>query len=350
MSYQGEDLIFIISQPRSGSTLLQRVLSGHPGIQTSAETWLMLPPVYAMKPEACITEYNAKSAATGARDFLRYYTDGVEVYDEAIRNWAATLYGHALKKSGRKYFLDKTPRYFFIIPELYRLFPRARFVFLLRNPLAVLASLLSTYVQDDWCKLGFFRYDLLRAPSLILEGVRVVGSDAVVLHYEAFVSNPEEELARLCERLGIAFHSAMLDYAASEPPKGKLNDPVGVKQHSRPSTGSLEKWKRLGENEQHRHLAACYLEALGKEVIDSMGYEMEELAAAGFDADCASLCSPRVFPFGLAITPKAEWNYRQWYQAERYYRVTRKGALKGELSAARRGLLHGLRALRRQLT
>ena len=40
--YLGHDLIFVISQPRSGSTLLQRLLSGHSWIQTSAETWLML--------------------------------------------------------------------------------------------------------------------------------------------------------------------------------------------------------------------------------------------------------------------------------------------------------------------
>ena len=41
-SYLGDNLIFIISQPRSGSTLLQRMLSGHADIKSAAETWLML--------------------------------------------------------------------------------------------------------------------------------------------------------------------------------------------------------------------------------------------------------------------------------------------------------------------
>ena len=44
--YLGENLIFIISQPRSGSTLLQRMLSGNKDIKASAETWLMLHPLY----------------------------------------------------------------------------------------------------------------------------------------------------------------------------------------------------------------------------------------------------------------------------------------------------------------
>ena len=47
--YLGENLIFIISQPRSGSTLLQRMLSGNKDIKTSAETWLMLHPLYAVR-------------------------------------------------------------------------------------------------------------------------------------------------------------------------------------------------------------------------------------------------------------------------------------------------------------
>lgn len=39
----GKNLIFIVSQPRSGSTLLQRILSAHSQICTTSEPWLALP-------------------------------------------------------------------------------------------------------------------------------------------------------------------------------------------------------------------------------------------------------------------------------------------------------------------
>jgi len=174
--YLGENLIFIISQPRSGSTLLQRILGGHPEIQTSAETWLLLHPTYALKKSGIETEYDSRFAAQGVEEFLINYTDGVEVYDDAIRQWANVIYGNALKKNSKIYFLDKTPRYFFIIPDLHRLFPKAKFIFLLRNPLAVLSSLLSTYVKDDWPVLSFFRHDLLHAPQLIADGIKIIGA------------------------------------------------------------------------------------------------------------------------------------------------------------------------------
>jgi len=68
--YLGEDLIFIISQPRSGSTLLQRILGGHPEIQTSAETWLLLHPTYAFRDSGIETEYDSRFSAQGVEEFL----------------------------------------------------------------------------------------------------------------------------------------------------------------------------------------------------------------------------------------------------------------------------------------
>ena len=41
--------IFIFSLPRAGSTLLQRVLMGHPEIASIAEPWLLLPLMYVQK-------------------------------------------------------------------------------------------------------------------------------------------------------------------------------------------------------------------------------------------------------------------------------------------------------------
>lgn len=346
--YLGEDLVFLISQPRSGSTLLQRVLYGHPEIQTSAETWLMLHPLYASKPHRLTAEYDAKNALKGVNDFLANYTSGPGIYDDAIRAWAKVIYGDALRCSGKKYFLDKTPRYFFIIPDLYRLFPKAKFIFLIRNPLAVLSSLLSTYVKEEWTVLSYFRHDLLLAPGLMLEGIDLVGEDAITVRYEEFVSDPGRNTESLCNRLGVSFHMEMLDYSRTEQPRGDLNDPVGVHLHSRPSTTSLEKWKRLADSPQASHFAEGYLNLLGRNVVESLGYDFAELRSAISGAGGKNEAG-NLFPLHLALKPKDEWNYREWMTAERYKKIRAKGRPRGELSAIKQGILRGVRLLKHQL-
>lgn len=346
--YRGENLLFIISQPRSGSTLLQRVLAGHPDIQTSAETWLMLHPAYGLRGSGIDAEFDSRWRANAVSQFLEHYTDGVEVYDEATRRWAETIYGNALARSGRALFLDKTPRYFFIIPDLVRLFPRARFVFLLRNPMAVLASELETYVKGNWPALSLFAADLLEAPDLILQGMDQLGSSAIVVRYEEFVSHPAEATARLCQRLGIPFHEPMIDYAATPTPKGTMNDPVGVHRHTRPSTSSLEKWTRLADDPQTCLFAAKYLERLGPGTVGAMGYPYDDIHAL------LSRGRPHsergLFPWEIAITPRSQWNARQRFQVERYFAVQKKGPVRGTVRALRHTARRWLRTARHELS
>ncbi|HHL44943.1 MAG TPA: sulfotransferase [Gammaproteobacteria bacterium] len=349
-NYRGDNLIFIISQPRSGSTLLQRVLSGHPEIQTSAETWLMLHPVYATRGSGIETEYGASFAAEGVNEFIKNYAANGDIYDEAIRNWAETIYNDALNKQGKSLFLDKTPRYFFIIPELYRLFPEAKFIFLIRNPMAVLASELTTYVKGNWPVLGVFQPDLLLAPRLILEGIELLGSDAITIHYEKFVSEPEKNISALCKQLGISFNDSMLDYSRTPAPKGKMNDPIGIHKHTRPSTASMEKWKRMADNIQSRHFARSYLDALGPETIEQLGYSWEQIRRDLDETDTHSSKQELLFPWSIAIRPQKEWTAREHYFAEKYFAVQKKGRLKGTLSAIKRNIKRLLRDLKKQLT
>ena len=327
--FLGEKLIFIISQPRSGSTLLQRVLAGSPEVQTSAETWLMLHPVYGRKEREHIqTDYNSSWARDAVEEFLDHYTDGRDVYDDAIRAWAGVIYKNALKKQDKKYFLDKTPRYFFIIKELYALFPKAKFIFLLRNPMAVLASELNTYVKGDWPVLGRFSPDLVDAPGWILEGIEHLGADAITIHYEEFVSDPQMNIDLLCRKLGIDFHERMLDYSMTPKPVGKYNDPKGINQHSSTNTASIEKWRAMLDDDQALLFARDYLEALGKETISRLGYDYEELFQF---LHSRTLSNHRLYPWSIAIRPKAEWTFRQHFVSGLYFSRREHGWFKGTL-------------------
>ncbi len=344
--YLGEDLIFVISQPRSGSTLLQRILAGHPDVQTSAETWLMLHPVYGLKRKGIQTEYGAAWAATGVTEFLEYYADGTQTYDAGVRAFAREIYGTVLARHGKKRFLDKTPRYSLIVPDLYRLFPEARFVLLFRNPLAVLASELSTYVKEDWPKLANFAPDLLAAPRRLIEARALLGDRAVLLRYEDLVASPAEEMARVCDALALRFDPAMLEYADTPAPKGVMNDPVGVHQHQAPSPASLEKWKRLGEDSQARHFALAYVNALGPETLQDLGYPLETLRAAIEDQPVTRR-RRAVFPWDLAVRPRRKWGAADEVRGAYHLKAATSGPVSGSISAL--GVLMGrlTRAVRR---
>jgi len=326
-SYLGEDLIFIISQPRSGSTLLQRVLSGHPDIQTSAETWLMLHPLYVHRTQNIESEYNSKWASIAVSEFIDYYTDGPEVYDTALRLWAQTIYGNALKKGNKKLFLDKTPRYYFIVPDLYRLFPKAKFIFLLRNPMAVLASEINTYIKGNWPFMSKLAVDLIDAPDLILEGIELLGSDAIVVHYEKFASDPEENIKKLCKRLDLKFYPSMLDYSKTDAPKGRLNDHAGIHQHTNVSNVSIEKWKKMAVSPEERYFAISYLESLGKNTIEKYGYSYDDIKKTLTDDGCND--STMIFPWNIAIKPKEKWSFRNKLTADIYFLVKEHGPIKG---------------------
>ena len=161
---KGEKLIFLISQPRSGSTLLQLMLSKNDEVATTSEPWIALHPFFALHDGAVDPNYGANQAKPALLEFLRESGVGTAFYKQQIAVFLQNLYNQSIRHQGKKFFLDKTPRYYNIIDDLYEVFPDAKFLVLLRNPLAVLNSVLNTWVKDDDSLLLNNFEDLMIAP------------------------------------------------------------------------------------------------------------------------------------------------------------------------------------------
>ncbi|MBW1731455.1 MAG: glycosyltransferase [Deltaproteobacteria bacterium] len=292
-SYQGDNLLFLVSQPRAGSTLLQRVLGSHSQIHTLAEPWVMLHPIYAAKTRGIETEYGAIYARHALEDFISELPAGYEDYYDGLREMARIWYGRHLDKSGKCYFLDKTPRYYFIIPELIQLFPNAKIIVLLRNPLSVLMSILDTWVQDDWRRLALHRHDLLTAPFKLVQTIRELRNRVLVLHYEQFVTQPEQSIRRLCDQLKLPYEHVMRYYGIFRPPKGRMGDNIGIEKYMEPSTDSLEKWKKSIRTPEKKMLAQLYLTLIGENIVTSMGYDFKALSEEVFAINVGPEYVPR---------------------------------------------------------
>ncbi len=276
-----ERLIFLISQPRAGSTMLQRILGSHPDVHTLPEPWIMLHPLYALRRNGITAEYNVDWAVNQSEAFLDQLPGGRDVLAEAQRRAYSYLYEQALISSGKLYFLDKTPRYYHVIPELYRVFPKAKFIFLLRNPLAVLASILKSWVGNDWAKLQRYRYDLADAPNLLMDGLQAKDVRHVLVRYEDIVTNPEETIKQLCSLLNISFHHEMVEYGQQTFPDADWGDQETIYNESRPSKGYKDKWvETLMASSQWQHWGMNYLRMLGPELLARMGYSYDELSNA----------------------------------------------------------------------
>lgn len=274
---QGENLIFVISPPRAGSTLLQRILAGNDDVFATAEPWIMLHPLYALRNAGHTAEYNAEWSNAALADFCENLEGGVDAYVRAAGTMGRELYNIALRPSGRRCFLDKTPRYYFIAEDLLRTFPEARFVFLLRHPLAVLSSVLSSWIHDDWARLSNYACDLCEAPRRLAAAIDHFGSRAIVLHYEELAQQPEKTVRDLCDKLGLAFHPGMLEYGLREKPKGRMGDNIGIDRHTHPVAESCDKWKTAITSDRARYFAGRYVEFLDEQVLARLGYPKDQL-------------------------------------------------------------------------
>jgi len=275
--FLGKSLVFVISQPRAGSTLLQRILGSHPDIHTVSEPWLMLHPLYALRGEGYEAEYDAHCARSAVQRFLQTVPGGEDEYIEGTRRMYTYLYERALIGSDARYFLDKTPRYYFIVPELYRTFPEAHYVILLRNPLAVLCSVLKTWIGGDWLRLYWFKHDLLEAPQLLLGARALLGERGVIVHYEQLVRDPEGEVQRICDRLRVEFVPEMIEYGRHDLPRWHFGDQQAIYQYTRPASENVGRWVQALGDPQIWRLANEYLQFLGQETVEQMGYSHEEL-------------------------------------------------------------------------
>lgn len=301
---RGHNLIFLLSQPRAGSTLLQRILGAHPAIHTVSEPWIALSPLFALRDEGVAATYDSLLARNALKDFLQHLPEGEAAYLDAVRLMLNHLYQRSLAGSGKTFFLDKTPRYYFVIPELRQLFPDARFLFLLRNPLAVLASILETWVKnEDAERLRSHWHDLLVAPQRLLEGIRSFAPDGIVVRYEELVSAPEAVIRSLCERLGVPYLPEMIEYGpATGRPRWLFGDQGTIYGESRPVLGRVERWREvLRTSATWQSWARDYLSKLGPALVGEMGYDYESLGQGLPEAAAPSVWMGHVpdLPAGL---------------------------------------------------
>lgn len=233
-------MIFLLSSPRAGSTLLRVMLQGHPALFAPPELHLLNFQGMREREQALGSGYLGEGLQRAVME-LRDLDAGAS--KAVVEDWAARdldvqeVYASLQDLAGDRILVDKTPSYALDLQALERaeqLFDRPRYVALVRHPYSVIESFVRmrmdrlvgmpdgdpyALAERVWTTTG-------RNVLAFFEGIDADRHH--LLRYEDLVRNPEETMARLCEFLQIPW-----DPALTTPYEGKrMTD--GVHPHSLP--------------------------------------------------------------------------------------------------------------------
>ena len=271
--------IFIIAVDRSGTTLLNLMLDTHPDIAMPYESKFITD--FYRNGTYQIDYTNNEELTRMLENILtgRY----VSRWDEALTlndidrskctNFPSTItaiYMAYARKKGKGIWGDKDPYYVCDVDILYKLFPHAKFIFLVRDGRDVALS-----IKEQWWGPNDFVNCLKYWEKMVLLSSKMLAmlpvKDVYHLRYEDLVLNPEQELRRVCSFLGVGYVANMSSgFSANAKLKVGVNRLKG--QHSRllekPGKEHLYKWKRsLSKCDQ-----AIAYEIAGK-TLSVFGYE-----------------------------------------------------------------------------
>ncbi|WP_236796140.1 sulfotransferase [Amycolatopsis sp. GM8] len=190
--------IFVLTAPRSGSTLLRSVLDSHSRVHAPHELHLNL-----------LSVREREWVANGFSD--RYASISLDALGLSIRElehllWDRLLH-HELLRSGKDLIVNKTTSSVQSWRRIAECWPDARYVFLFRNPLHIADSLARAWPDRpdiDPARRAAEFVAVMNEARAELPGHEV--------RYEELTTRPAETVRRLCDFLGVAWEPAMLDY------------------------------------------------------------------------------------------------------------------------------------------
>jgi hypothetical protein len=211
------DPIFIVGLPRSGSTLVEQMLSCHSQIEATSE----LPHLTAIARGVLSSHragpYPAGLADLDLADFARL---GGDYLSSAQRH----------RSSGRPFFIDKFPNNFLHVGLIHLILPNAKIIDVRRNALGCcLSAFKQLFAQGQ-----DYSYDLAELGAYYADYVALMDHfDAAapgrVHHvvYERLVEDPEVELRRLMDYCGLDFEpSCLLFHKSRRPVRTASSDQV----------------------------------------------------------------------------------------------------------------------------
>ena len=200
--------IFILGMPRSGTTLLERVVAAHPSVCAGGELDYMRRPLR-----------RSMERLTGQpfpRGFEAIPADAMTRMAEAF-----ALRIQAISPA-TPFVTDKTPDNYHVLGLLRLLFPEGRIVHVERDAMDTCFSILQFQFDDGsphTCDMELLAYAFARHLRLMRRWRELFGGEFISVRYEDFVASPAAEGRRVFEHCGLSWSD---DYLAVEQGGGAV--------------------------------------------------------------------------------------------------------------------------------
>lgn len=218
----GPEPIFILGLPRSGTTLIEQIISSHPDVVAGGER----------------EELNSALKALDWSSVAGFEREGAKIeasYREMLRRFGG--------EAG--FVTDKMPSNFLWIGAIRALFPKARIVHVQRDPRAVLWSIYKMRFTGTGYGFGYDLGDLVAYHGLYRELMahwRALFGDAVIdVDYEALTADPEPAIRALTSALGLPWNDACL---RPQDNTRAVNTASNLQVRRAIYTGSSQDWQR----------------------------------------------------------------------------------------------------------
>ncbi len=154
-SENNKQLVFLVGVPRSGTTWLQKLLHNHPSIGSAQESHLfntLISPMITAWENAL--NFNDGRGGVG---IPAYMTE--QEFNQKTAEYIYNILNQSDDFRNNQLFIEKTPDHLIHIDNIKRLIPSAKFIFVQRNPLDVIESLLAASQTwgKDWAPNNVFK-------------------------------------------------------------------------------------------------------------------------------------------------------------------------------------------------
>jgi hypothetical protein len=271
--------IYIVSSPRSGSTLLRLILDNHPNIAIPPPGYLfnlIYPYLYSYGDLARDENFRELIEDILEAPTIKRWPIDLSVEqilgDVGERTFAAIYeYLHVTYATshGKIRWGQKSPRNGCWMVEIQQLFPGAKFIHLLRDGRDVAIDLADANFWPNTVFGGALRWqECVRATR---HGAAELSPGSYIeIRYEEFCAEPEQTLRDLCAFLGEDFVPALLHHHESEATQSWSQDAIHAKTSRPITTDYVDMYKtRLPDRDREA------IEAVIGDTLKDAGYPVE---------------------------------------------------------------------------
>ena len=224
--------IFVLGMPRSGTTVLERILGGHSQVESAGELGDFT------RALAMATDHQAKVMLDETTVARLGQVDWAELGRKFLAQTRWRAHGNA-------FFVDKLPRNWMLAGLIHRALPQARILHLVRDPMDVCFSNWRAYFGPGAEFAYAYNLDTLLAHyrqyrRVMAHWHRLAPGGILDVDYKQLVQEPEAAVRRILAFCGLAWEPECVDLTRNKGPVATLS----VSQVRQPiHAKSFEEWR-----------------------------------------------------------------------------------------------------------